>query len=253
MRAVDALETLELLGSTQRGLVTAAQARAARVSGVELMRLADAGKVTRARHGVYALPSAGVDPLQDLRAAWLAASANGDVVVSGASAAVVHDLGDVVAAHHEFTSAARRQSRQPDVRFRRASLHTRDVTLVDGLPVTTVVRTAADLARASLDRDHLAGVLVDAIEDPEVDVAELAKALDPSASRYGAVSGTALLIAVAPNYPNAELRSAVRRSESLSPRFRAQMLDMMAEPEGLVAVLSALRAEQDRGHGSKAN
>lgn len=240
MRAVDALEVLELLGSTQRDMVTAAQARAAGLSGVDLKRLADSGKLSRVRHGVYALPSAGVDPLQDLRAAWLAASGNGDVVVSGTSAAAVHGLGDLVPAVHEFTAPVRRQSAQRDVRFHRAELSKSDVTVVDGLPVTSVVRTVTDLAGASLDSGHLAGVLSDAVEDRDVDVEQLARALSPHSKRYGADSGQALLAEVAPGYLPTALRDAVRAAGTLSPKFKKQVLALLEEPDGASALLSLL-------------
>jgi len=240
MRAVDALEALELLGSTQRGLVTTAQAREAGLSGVDLTRLAKSGKLLRVRHGVYALPSAGVDRLQDLRAAWLAASANGEVVVSGASAAALHGLGDLVPAAHEFTAPVRRQSTLPDVRFRRSKLSDHDVTVVDGLPVTTVVRTATDLAASSLDSGHLAGVLSAAVEDPGVDVEELAQALSPHAVRYGFSTGRALLAEVATGYLTAALRSAVRTAVTRSTRFRRQALKLLKEPGGAETLLSLL-------------
>ncbi|MDQ7880324.1 type IV toxin-antitoxin system AbiEi family antitoxin domain-containing protein [Microbacterium sp. QXD-8] len=240
MRAVDALEVLELLGSTQRGLVTTAQAREAGLSGVDLTRLAASGKALRVRHGVYALPSAGVDRLQDLRAAWLAASANGDVVVSGASAAAVHGLGDLVPAAHDFTAPVRRQSTLPDVRFHRAKLNDNDVTVVDGLPVTTVVRTATDLAASSLDSGHLAGFLSAAVEDRDVDVEELAQALSPHAAHYGFDTGRALLAGFAPEYLTAALRSAVRTAVTRSTKFRKQALELLEEPDGAKTLLSLL-------------
>ena len=240
MRAVDALEVLELLGSTQRGLVTTAQARESGLPGVDLTRLTDSGKLLRVRHGVYALPSAGADRLQDLRAAWLATSANGDVIVSGASAAVVHGLGDLVPAAHEFTAPVRRQSTLPDLRFHRAELSDDDVTVVDGLPVTTVVRTAADLAASLLDSDHLAGVLSAAVENLDVDVEELAQALSPYATRYGFDSGQALLAEVAPGYVAAALGSAAATAVTRSSGLRKQVMKLLLQPDGVKSLLSFL-------------
>ncbi|MDQ1124001.1 hypothetical protein QE412_002574 [Microbacterium trichothecenolyticum] len=247
MRAVDALEALELAGSTQRGLVTTAQAREAGLSGVDLTRLADAGKLLRVRHGVYVLPSAGSDRLQDLRAAWLAASANGEVVVSRASASAVHGLGDLVPAAHEFTAAVRRQSTLPDVRFHRAALEDVDVTVVDGLPVTTVVRTVGDLVASSLDSDQLARVLSDAVERPGVDVEALVTVLTPYAARYGFDSGRAMLAEVAPGYLAATLRSVVDEAVMLSSQFRQQALDLLEEPGGANALLALFHDRLARG------
>lgn len=199
MRAVDALETLELLGSAQWGLVTTSQARSAGLSNVQLARLADQRTLTRVRHGVYALPSARTDSLQDLHAAWLAASRDGErVVVSGASAATVHGLGDVVPARHEFTAAGRRQSAQPDVRFHRTDLSDGEVVLVDGLPVTSVERTVEDLSGSALDADHLATVLEDAVTRSQANPRKLASALERNARHYAAASGAQLLADLAP-------------------------------------------------------
>lgn len=203
MRAVEALETLELLGSTQWGVVTTAQARAAGVSNVQLARLANDGTLSRVRHGVYALPSASTGPLQDLRAAWLAASGpdtpdERGVVVSGVSAAAVHELGDLVPSRHEFSSTKRRQSSQPDVQFRRARLSRDEVTVVDGLPVTTVERTVTDLTSRGVDADHLATVLEDAVTSTRSTPSALASALERHAHQYLADNGADLLVQLAP-------------------------------------------------------
>lgn len=201
MRAVDVLETLELLGSTQWGLVTTFQAQEAGVSKMRLSRLADVGTLQRVRHGVYALPSAGSQPLQELRAAWLAISAKlvekqPVAVVSGESAAAVHGLGDLLPTKHEFTTAVRRQTTLPDVRYRKRALSSQDSTRVDGLPVTTVARTVADLAAAQTDFDHLAAVVHDALTGSNVTSAQLAEALEPAAGRFGYADGSTVLTAL---------------------------------------------------------
>lgn len=201
MKVIEALTLLELLGSDQWGLVTTAQATANGVTRNMLARMADDGTLQRVRHGVYALPSATHGPLQDLRAAWLATDSKtfagqrvaSDVVVSGASAASVHRLGDLVPSRHEFTSPIRRQSAQPDVRYRRRELHDADVTVIDGLPVTSVVRTVSDLADDQTDFDHLAEVVRDALNQPQVRASELSAILAPQAARFGAEGGKELL------------------------------------------------------------
>lgn len=200
MRAVDVLETLELIGSTQWNLVTAYQAQEAGVSKMSLSRLADRGTLRRVRHGVYALPSAGPGPLQELRAAWLATSAaqaddRPAAVVSGESAAAVHGLGDLVPSKHEFSVPSRRQTTQRDVRYRKRELSSREITRVDGLPVTTVARTVADLAPAT-DFDHLAVVVRDAFTTSAATSARLAEALEPAAGRFGYPDGESLLTAL---------------------------------------------------------
>lgn len=201
MRAVDVLESLELVGSSQWGLVTTAQAHEAGVSKMHLSRLAERGTVHRVRHGVYALPSADTGPLQGLRAAWLAtgsqpAGSQPLAVVSGESAAAVYGLGDVLASKYEFTTAVRRQTTQPDIRYRKRDLPDGDVALVDGLPVTSVARTVNDLATGGTDFDHLAAVVRDAVATTDVRSGSLVQALEPVAERFGSPDGNAMLAAL---------------------------------------------------------
>lgn len=201
MRAVDVLEALELLGSSQWGLVTALQAQEAGVSKMRLSRLAEGGTLQRVRHGVYALPSAGSHPLQALRAAWLATNTKPAAdwpvaVVSGESAAAVHGLGDLLPSKYEFTTAVRRQTSQTDVRYRKRVLPSQDSARVDGLPVTTVARTVADLAAAQTDFDHLAAVVYDALTGSSVTSSQLVEALEPAAGRFGYADGSAALTAL---------------------------------------------------------
>ena len=203
MRESQVLEELEMFGSSQWGLVTAAQARGLGVERLWLSRMSSRGMLQRIRHGVYALPSAQYGPLQDLQAAWLATDASlsaenrleakDPVVVSHVSAAGVHQLGDLLATLHEFSSPARRQTTQKDLRFHRCEVPVRDITWVDGLPVTSVARTVGDLATHATDFDHLATVVRDAVEDHHIKVSDLAERLFPHIDTYGAASGAGLV------------------------------------------------------------
>lgn len=67
--------------------------------------------------------------------------------------------------------------------------------MVDGLPVTTVARTVADLAAARVDGGHLAAVVRDALTVKHVSDHVLGAALAPHAQQYGspAGDGTAVL------------------------------------------------------------
>lgn len=243
MRASDALTVLEQLGSGQWGLVTTAQAAALGVTRPDLGRLMGAGSVQRVRHGVYALASAGYGPLQDLQAAWLATDprtagearvmGGDDVVVSHVSAAQVHGLGDLIAMAHEFTSPRRRQTAQPDVRFHRLDLPDEDRAVVDGLPVTSVVRTVADLVASATDFDHLASVVRDALSLPDVRHDMLAARLDAGAGRYGFEDGD-------------ELVSACLESAGL-PTVAANLVSSDAFLRSLVEPLSRQLVESIQG------
>src|SRR5665647_3232735 len=130
------------LAAGQWGLLTTAQAARESITRLQLARLADAGVLERLGRGVYATTSSADEHLS-LRAAWLALdptrtaeerlkSPTTTGVVSHASAAGLHNLGDL--------------TRQ-------------DVTIVEGLPVTTEERTIADLLRAGHDPEHIAQII----------------------------------------------------------------------------------------------
>jgi hypothetical protein len=183
------------VAAEQWGLITTAQACAVGQSPQSVARLAGQGVLERLTHGVYRLAGTPPDPRDDLRAAWLALdpdrTANERLrdeppdVVSHRSAAHLLRLGDLEADVHEFTVASRRQTRRPDVRFHAGRLSSRDRTVVDGLPVTTVVRTIGDLAETRLDGGHLAGVVRVALITHWADIDPLIEVLRPHAHRYG--------------------------------------------------------------------
>lgn len=187
------------LASEQWGLVTTAQARDVGVSAQAVARLTNQGALERMTHGVYRVAGAPPAPLDELRAAWLTLDPSrragerlrdpSPAVVSHRSAAAIHRLGDLEADEIEFTSGQRKQTRRPDIRIHRGKVDAGEWTVVDGLPVTTVIRTVDDLAAARLDGGHLASVVRDALTRHRVDDQQLATALRRHAHRYGAPMG----------------------------------------------------------------
>lgn len=187
------------LAAGQWGLLTAAQAERELVPRYRLARLVDAGLLERLEQGVYAVTAAEADEHRRLRAAWLALDPAhtaeerlGDLVGSGVvshtSAAGLYGLGDLLDDIPELTVATRRQTRR-GVRLHRADLTTADVTLVDGLPTTTVERTVADLLRDGQDLDHVATILGEGVRHGLVDRDALATQLDSLARRHGRKDG----------------------------------------------------------------
>ncbi|MEU4191223.1 type IV toxin-antitoxin system AbiEi family antitoxin domain-containing protein [Kribbella sp. NPDC026611] len=224
------LESLEVLGAGQWGLVTSSQAQEAGVSKMQLSRLAERGTVQRLRHGVYALPSADTGPLQGLRAAWLATGSRPTgnqplAVVSGESAAAVHGLGDLLPSKYEFTTAVRRQTTQPDTRFRKRELRDADITWVDGLPVTTVARTVQELAVGGTDFDHLAVAVRDAVTTTNVASDALVEALEPAAGRFRSADGSTLL---ADALKATGYQPDTRLLQLVAPQLQDQLLQALA-------------------------
>lgn len=196
MRARQVEVALAEVAASQWGLFTAPQAQHLGVSRVRLSRLAQAGVLVRLAHGVYALRGAMSSERLELRAAWLgldparlASDRLGDgptgAVVSHASAADLFGLGDLDADRHEFTVPFRKQTRRPEVRLHRGTLEAAEVTLHDGLPVTTPERVVLDLLAAGYDGEHVAGVLASTVRDRRIDLSHLAVRLVPFAARFG--------------------------------------------------------------------
>lgn len=187
------------IAADQWGLVTTAQARQLGATPQALARLTRQGALERMVHGVYRVTGSPASPMDELRASWLAMEPGQfvadrireehPIVVSFRTAASVHGLGNLEADVLEFTSRQRKQSRRSDVRVHRGEVGPEEWTLVDGLPVTTPVRTIGDLAAAHVDGGHLAGVVRDAVTHLQVDTSQIAKVLRPHAHRYGAPLG----------------------------------------------------------------
>lgn len=187
------------LASEQWGLLTSAQATRHGATHQAIARLTNQGRLERVSHGVYRIAGSPPEPLDDLRAAWLSLSPqqaarqrlneSAPAVVSHRSAALLHRLGDLDADVFEFTTLARKQSRNTEIRLHRRQYGPQDWTIVDGLPVTSVLRTVADLAAARTDGGHLAAVVRDALTVKQVDDDALAGALAAYAHHYGASVG----------------------------------------------------------------
>lgn len=187
-------------GAEQWGLITSAQARQLGVTAVQMKRLADRGALERIHHGIYRMARLPYDPRLEVRTAWIALDPRTPAwerlsqqvpegVVSYRSAAQLHDLGSLDADQTEFTCPRRIRLSLPDVKVHIGTIETGDWTVVDGLPVTTPLRTIADLAAEGIDGEHLADIVRDALARDHVSAAELRDTLGPFAFDYAHVLG----------------------------------------------------------------
>lgn len=190
------------MAARQWGLLTTAQAEEEGVTRLQLARLANAGVIERIDQGIYAIPAA-VDERTSLRAAWLSLEPRAlaeerlvDPVSSGVlshtSAAALHEVGDLLDDEPEITVPTRKQSRR-GIRVHRSALDADEVTIVEGLPVTTPQRTVADLLRDGHDPSHVAEIAGDVLRRGLASRQGMATALDPLARRNGQPTGAALL------------------------------------------------------------
>ncbi|WKD59234.1 type IV toxin-antitoxin system AbiEi family antitoxin domain-containing protein [Corynebacterium caspium] len=207
MKSASTLVLLENIAAQQWGIFTAKQAERERIPNWWLIRLLNEQRLTRARRGVYLLPSFSSDAHSDLRIAWISLVPHkfleerwiecNKVAVSHESAAEVHGLGDVTAKLFSFSAQVRKQCTQTDIRiYNPISLPDSDVVSIDGLPVTSVERTVQDLADRNMDFESLAKCIVDALRKEEVNLESLGKRLDSVAMAYKYKSGADLIDAV---------------------------------------------------------
>lgn len=95
---------------------------------------------------------------------------------------------------HSFSAVKRKQTSQEDTRiYSNRNLPPEDVVSIDGLPVTSVERTVADLAANKIERNYLATLAADALRKEGVRFRTLASYLDPYAAFYRSTSGEELL------------------------------------------------------------
>ncbi|GAA3020885.1 type IV toxin-antitoxin system AbiEi family antitoxin domain-containing protein [Actinokineospora globicatena] len=196
---MEAQRGLGLLGAftaEQWGMVTSRQAGGVGVDGVTLHRLEKTGHLDRVRRGVYAATTAVRSGAREEQAAWLALdpgtpawmreplAVNGGVL-SHQSAARLHGLGDLVDDRITISAPKRRTSRDPDLWFKTTHLDDDDVTSLDGLPVTTAVRTICDLLDQHVDGSHVAAIIRQAVEANLARLDTLAERIGPYALRYG--------------------------------------------------------------------
>lgn len=172
MGVIDTLRATQEIGSQQWGLVTSAQAKRLGVSPQDLKRAAEAGVIDRLEHGVYKDAGALPDPFEGVRVAWLRTKPEyfayerigeeQDFVVSGPTAAWLHEIGDLNPEPYELTANVRKQSRKDGVKYRRGAVEPDDVVWVQGVPVTSVERTLTDLLLSALDKSLYEDVVRDA-------------------------------------------------------------------------------------------
>lgn len=190
------------LAARQWGQLTTAQAEGEGITRLQLARLADAGVIKRIDRGIYAAPAA-IDEHTTLRAAWLSlepaklaeqrlGAAVESGVISHASAAALHGIGDLADDEPEITAPGRKQSRR-GIRLHRGALRADEVTIIEGLPVTTPARTVADLLRDGHDPSHIAEITGEVLRRDLASRHDMALALEPLAHRNGQPNGAAML------------------------------------------------------------
>jgi predicted transcriptional regulator of viral defense system len=148
MLKVEIFQRLYEVAEAQAGYLTTGQAEAAGVDRPRLSRYVATGRLQRVRWGVYRLVHFPRSRHEDLFIAWL--ETGPDSVISHESALALYDLSDALPAAIHLTVPRTASRRRHGLRLHTSQISPEEITSYEGLPVTTVPRTIADVAQAGL-------------------------------------------------------------------------------------------------------
>jgi very-short-patch-repair endonuclease len=206
------------LADRQHGVVATWQLLAIGLTQDDIDYRARTGRLHRIHRGVYAVGYSTLTPKGHRMAAVLAYGA--EAVLSHRSAAAHWGVGPGFW-KVEITMPHSRRSRK-GIRAHQGTLHREDVTIHDGIPITSVARTILDLA-ARLSDSALTNLIEEADRKELFDL----KALDRTIARRPKVAGVARLRRVLAAYRGtADTRSKLERD------FRALIIKAgLPEPQ----------------------
>ncbi|MCC6540360.1 MAG: type IV toxin-antitoxin system AbiEi family antitoxin domain-containing protein [Bryobacterales bacterium] len=162
------LDELVALAEEHDGLFTAEQARQSGFTDSVIARLTQRGRLERMSRGVYRIPYVPINRLSQYREAVLWARSHrgpADVALSHETALVIYGISDASPGviHLTVPRAARlRRAPMKSVALHRDELAASDVTVIEGLPVTSVSRTVADLLDAGGRTDLIRQAIAEA-------------------------------------------------------------------------------------------
>jgi predicted transcriptional regulator of viral defense system len=150
------------IAEQQAGYFTSAQAARARLQSKLLWHHEKSGRLIRVAHGVYRLAQFPTSPFEDLFVAWLRCGPK--AVISHESALSVYDLSDVIPGEVHVTVPRTASRRRPGIRLHTNRLRSQDIKKREGLPITSVPRTIADVAKAGLGEEQVRSAIHQAVE-----------------------------------------------------------------------------------------
>lgn len=184
-------DQLFAVSEAQAGYFTTAQAKQVGYSRSLVAHHAKAGAFQRVRSGVYRLTRFPASPREDLYIAWLEAGER--AVVSHDSALELYGLSDMLPAETHLTLPRTSSRRRQGMRMHTTNLDEGEIAVRDGLPVTSVARTIADVARSGAAAELVAQAVHEALDRGLVGEEELRE----QASRRGGRAKREILAALA--------------------------------------------------------
>jgi predicted transcriptional regulator of viral defense system len=154
-------DALYHLAEQQAGYFTARQGARAGFSGERLSDYSKNGRYQRVAHGVYRLTQFPSSRFEDLFVAWLKCGPKS--AISHESALALYDLSDVLPGEVHVTVPRTASRRRKGIRLHTNRLSPTNVVKREGLRVTSVPRTIADVTKAGLSEDHVARAIREAL------------------------------------------------------------------------------------------
>ncbi|MBK5211251.1 MAG: type IV toxin-antitoxin system AbiEi family antitoxin domain-containing protein [Coriobacteriia bacterium] len=197
MKTSSNISELQLLAASQWGLFSSAQAQNAGVGRTQLSRMVADGRAENLTSGIYRFTAGETASLADIKAAWMSIfpketafdrfkKETPDAIVAGRTAAYVQRIGDLYASPYTFIMQKRKQTTRNDIKYQQWEIDAQDIKIIEGLPVTTVERTIADLIRLKEDPSLVDDIVSDAVRrGVPIDAERLAELLAPLAARNG--------------------------------------------------------------------
>lgn len=155
-------DALYLVAEASTGYFTASQAADAGYSRSLLAHHAASGNLERVEHGIYRLRRFPESSQADLVVASL--RTGGASAISHESALALWGLSDVLPSRVHVTVPRTASRRRPGLRLHTGALSEADVTEREGVRVTSVERTIADVARSGLSDDLILQAISEALD-----------------------------------------------------------------------------------------
>jgi len=171
-------DELAAIAEENDGLVTAEQARLAGFTVSVLARLVQRGRIERTARGVYRIPYFPPGRFSQYREAVLWAKANrgpNEVAISHTTALALYGISDAnpQVIHLTVPKSARLRRRRPKgVVVHREDITPDEIAVQEGIPVTTVGKTVADLLRSGGRVDLVRQAISDARREGFISEAE---------------------------------------------------------------------------------
>lgn len=154
------------IAENQAGYFTAHQAREVGFTWERLSSNVKNGRFLRVAQGIYRLIHFPGLPHEDLYVVWLRAGRNS--VISHESALAVYDLADVLPGEVHVTVPRTASRRRRGIRLHTSRLNPDEVTVRNGLPVTTIPRTIADVIVSGLADEQIKNAIHEALQRGQV-------------------------------------------------------------------------------------